>query len=190
MGKRILSVLLILILTMTFAACGVKPQGQTTGDAAHEGSTPSSSVRQTETGDEARVATRETEDETQSTAHETKDEPRETTEAPEVKIMQMKIGETVVFVEWEQNESVDALKALVSEQLLTIQMSMYGGFEQVGSIGQGLPRDDKQTTTRAGDIVLYSGNQRHGKKLRAVFYVQRPGRRGRMGCSASCAQSV
>ena len=38
-------------------------------------------------------------------------------------------------------------------------MSMYGGFEQVGSIGQALPRDDAQTTTSAGDIVLYSGSQ-------------------------------
>ena len=38
-------------------------------------------------------------------------------------------------------------------------MSMYGGFEQVGAIGQNLPRDDSQTTTKAGDIVLYSGNQ-------------------------------
>ena len=36
---------------------------------------------------------------------------------------------------------------------------MYGGFEQVGSIGTSLPRNDSQITTRAGDIVLYSGNQ-------------------------------
>ena len=36
---------------------------------------------------------------------------------------------------------------------------MYGGFEQVGSIGQNLTRNDKQTTTEPGDIVLYSGNQ-------------------------------
>ena len=42
---------------------------------------------------------------------------------------------------------------------MTIQMSMYGGFEQVGSIGQSLPRNDAQTTTQAGDIVLYSGSQ-------------------------------
>ena len=60
---------------------------------------------------------------------------------------------------WEENESVAALRELVSEKPLTIQMSMYGGFEQVGSIGQSLPRDDKQTTTSSGDIVLYSGNQ-------------------------------
>jgi hypothetical protein len=36
---------------------------------------------------------------------------------------------------------------------------MYGGFEQVGAIGQSIPQNDKQTTTSAGDIVLYSGNQ-------------------------------
>ena len=72
--------------------------------------------------------------------------------------MQMMIGETPVTVAWEDNASVDALKTLAAEGL-TIDMSMYGGFEQVGSIGQSLPRDDQQTTTASGDIVLYSGNQ-------------------------------
>ena len=38
-------------------------------------------------------------------------------------------------------------------------MSMYGGFEQVGAIGTSLPRNDVQTVTSSGDIVLYSGNQ-------------------------------
>ena len=36
---------------------------------------------------------------------------------------------------------------------------MYGGFEQVGSIGQSIVRNDRQTDTHYGDIVLYSGNQ-------------------------------
>ena len=39
-----------------------------------------------------------------------------------------------------------------------IQLSMYGGFEQVGPIGQSIVSDDQQTTTQAGDIVLYSGD--------------------------------
>ena len=38
-------------------------------------------------------------------------------------------------------------------------MSMYGGFEQVGSIGTNLPRNDVQITTGSGDIVLYSGDR-------------------------------
>ena len=72
--------------------------------------------------------------------------------------MRMMIGETPVTVVWEDNASVEALKTLAAEGL-TIDMSMYGGFEQVGSIGQSMPRSDVQTTTTSGDIVLYSGNQ-------------------------------
>ena len=74
-------------------------------------------------------------------------------------VLQMTIGETPVEVAWEDNESVEALKGLCQDGPLTIEMSMYGGFEQVGSIGQSLPRADVQMTTQAGDIVLYSGNQ-------------------------------
>jgi len=59
-------------------------------------------------------------------------------------------------VEWEENESVEALKELCP---LTVKMSMYGGFEQVGSLGESLPRNDEQIKTGYGDIVLYSGNQ-------------------------------
>lgn len=71
----------------------------------------------------------------------------------------MKINDEAVIVVWEENESVAALKEILLEQALSIQMSMYGGFEQVGPFGTSLPRNDKQTTTQAGDIVLYSGNQ-------------------------------
>ncbi len=70
--------------------------------------------------------------------------------------MQMKINDVHVAVEWEDNESV---KALAERLPLTVKMHMYGGFEQVGSLGRSLPRDDKRITTQAGDIVLYSGNQ-------------------------------
>ena len=73
--------------------------------------------------------------------------------------MTMKIGDTKVNVDWEDNQAVERLRDMAKDGDITIQMSMYGGFEQVGSIGQSLPRDDKQTTTRSGDIVLYSGNQ-------------------------------
>ena len=74
-------------------------------------------------------------------------------------MLQMMIGDTAVAVDWEENESVDALKELCRDEPLTISMSMYGGFEQVGAIGTNLPRSDVQTTTEAGDIVLYAGNQ-------------------------------
>ena len=71
-------------------------------------------------------------------------------------VMRMRIGETEVPVTWEDNASVEALRALLP---LEISMSMYGGFEQVGPIGQSITRQDEQITTSFGDIVLYSGDQ-------------------------------
>ena len=76
-----------------------------------------------------------------------------------MKTLTMKIDGKKVAVDWEKNESVAALTELVKDNPIRINMSMYGGFEQVGSIGTSLPRNDAQTTTQAGDIVLYSGNQ-------------------------------
>ena len=73
-------------------------------------------------------------------------------------IMVMTINDIKVDATWENNASVAELKELAADGL-TISMSTYGGFEQVGPIGKSITRDDKQTTTSAGDIVLYSGNQ-------------------------------
>lgn len=75
------------------------------------------------------------------------------------KILKLKIDDEIVDVEWLDNESVDSIIELVNNEPLFINMSMYGGFEQVGSIGKSITRNDKQTSTSAGDIVLYSGNQ-------------------------------
>ena len=66
--------------------------------------------------------------------------------------IRLSIVETEVPVTWEENASVEELRALLP---LTINMSMYGGFEQVGPIGQSITSDDQQTTTDCGDIVLY-----------------------------------
>nr|WP_300307690.1 cyclophilin-like fold protein [uncultured Anaerostipes sp.] len=73
--------------------------------------------------------------------------------------MRMMIDGTEVSAVWEENESVKALEEMCRKQELTVQMSRYGGFEQVGSIGKSLLRKDVQTKTSPGDIVLYSGSQ-------------------------------
>lgn len=58
---------------------------------------------------------------------------------------------------------------------MTVQTTPYGGFEQVGALGTGLPRNDAQTTTAAGDVVLYNGNQI------VVFYGSNTWRYTRLG---------
>lgn len=92
-----------------------------------------------------------------------KEQPIEDTEITTTKemmtMLQMTIDNTPVAVNWADNAAVDALRSLCEKAPLTIQMSGYGGFEQVGSIGANLPADDRRTTTSAGDLVLYSGNQ-------------------------------
>lgn len=70
--------------------------------------------------------------------------------------MKLFINEREVPVSWEDNDSVKEFSKLLP---LEINMSMYGGFEQVGHIGQKISSNDVQLTTSYGDIVLYSSDQ-------------------------------
>lgn len=57
------------------------------------------------------------------------------------------------------NDAADALAELLAAGPLTIRARDFSGFEKVGPLGRRLPADDRRTTTRAGDIVLYQGDQ-------------------------------
>ena len=134
--KPIFSLVLIIILAALCVGCG---SAQSAATAPPEPELHSEAVPTEET----------------PAAKQTRDS---NTESEEAEMMRMKIDETNVEVAWEDNESVEALMELARDGL-SIRMSMYGGFEQVGPIGRNLPRNDRQTTTQAGDIVLYAGNQ-------------------------------
>ena len=73
--------------------------------------------------------------------------------------MNVQIGEATFTASLLENEAVDALKEMMEEAPVVIQMSDYSGFEKVGALGTSLPTSNSQTTTQAGDIVLYQGNQ-------------------------------
>ena len=70
--------------------------------------------------------------------------------------MKLLIDEKELKVNWEVNASVEAIKNLSP---LSIAMHKFGGFEQVGSIGQTIVSNDKEITTQPGDIVLYASSQ-------------------------------
>ena len=95
-----------------------------------------------------------------STTITTPSDDNPTTKEDETKTMKLtlKIDDMEVDVIWSDNDSVKALKNLAKDGL-TINMSKYGGFEQVGSIGSTLPSSDTRITTNPGDIILYSSNQ-------------------------------
>lgn len=167
--RRISVISLIALCCVLFSACNsgenqtetTAPTSQVTtssGTIAKEIIQPATTAAEQTTGAETTKAIEETTDLQEEVTQAQNDEPSE--HADEISVdLQMTIGSTPVSVDWEDNEAVEALKDLCRNQPLTIQMSMYGGFEQVGPIGTALPQNDMRTTTSAGDIVLYSGDQ-------------------------------
>lgn len=81
------------------------------------------------------------------------------TEENKVANMNVQVGDVIFSATLEENEAVSALVEMMRESPVVIQMSDYSGFEKVGSLRTSLPVNNSQTTTQAGDIVLYNGNQ-------------------------------
>ena len=143
-GKIIAAALAVCILLICFSSCGSENTAPAKDTTYQKEVTSQKNDEQT-APEKAAVPTDTVSDETE--------------ENMIMETLTMKIDGKKVTVDWEENESIAALMELVKDKPLTVQTSMYGGFEQVGSIGTSLPRNDAQTTTQAGDIVLYSGNQ-------------------------------
>ena len=154
---------LVLLLAIGFAA--VLTECKSAEEASAAQPTTASSVTQPQTTVPTAPTAAPTTARTEQTDAPATAQPEQTgapealTQEEQHMTLQMTINGTPVVVEWEDNAAVDALSEAVNGNPLTIQMSMYGGFEQVGALGMSLPQDDVQTTTSAGDIVLYSGNQ-------------------------------
>ena len=166
--KKILALALGMLLSLT--ACGTSPAAVPPAEnrAAASEQTVSHPVADHETGstmpsEEAKEDSPS--EETQVEAAESSFPDRKETEvimtSEEIveKALHLYINKKEIAVTWENNESVEALIGLAEENPITVQMSMYGGFEQVGSLGSRLPSNDVQTTTSAGDIVLYASSQ-------------------------------
>ena len=157
--KTIAAVMAAMLLILSgCAAQPGKPADDRFEPAQAETAAPVDPFREDLTHPEAAGSSAEAEETGSHTeAAATKEESPAETENTELEdTMRLWIGETEVPVTWEENASVEALRTLCP---VTIQMSMYGGFEQVGPIGQRIVRDDIQTDTSYGDIVLYAGNQ-------------------------------
>ncbi len=68
------------------------------------------------------------------------------------------IGGETHTVTMEDNVGTRALVAALQTDNITYYARDYGNFEKVGYIGQSFPTADHQTTTSAGDMVLYNGD--------------------------------
>ena len=74
-------------------------------------------------------------------------------------MLKIAVNGTALTATLADNSSAQALKELLAEGPITIQMHDYGNFEKVGPLGQSLPTNNEQIHTQAGDLILYQGDQ-------------------------------
>ena len=78
-------------------------------------------------------------------------------EEQEITEMKVQIGDTIFTATLADNSSVDALKELMADGPLTLNMSDYANMEKGADLGVMLPQNNEQMNTQAGDIILYQG---------------------------------
>lgn len=71
--------------------------------------------------------------------------------------MKIQVGDTIFTATLAENSSVDALKELMADGPLTLNMSDYAGMEKGVDLGVALTQNNEQMNTQAGDIILYQG---------------------------------
>ena len=165
MMKRLYIILTVLVLIMGMTACGDTKQ------SSEIGSLPSDSNQQTETEADNANSEQAGQDNSVPSASDgiqmQTDPPDSDAENPETEMetediimkMNVQIGDTIFTATLEDNTATSELIEMMREAPITISMNDYSGFEKVGSLGRSLTTDNHQTTTSAGDIVLYNGNQ-------------------------------
>lgn len=69
------------------------------------------------------------------------------------------IGNAILTATLVENSATAQLKEKLNAASITIDMSDYGGWEKVGSLGFSLPTSNEQITAQPCEFVLYQGNQ-------------------------------
>lgn len=138
--KKFLLMFLSLTLAVSLAACGA---GKEQPNASQNGDKGNSAITESKT------------DNTEPTETGSTEKTEETTKMK----MIVKIGGASFTATLEDNAAAHELAEMMKNSPVVIDMSDYSGFEKVGPLGRSLTAENRQTTTHAGDIVLYNGNQ-------------------------------
>lgn len=165
--KKGLSLALVVIMSLTvlLTGCGNSEQIESNSESSSTAQMEDTSSSEAESSSEPEtsepnIVPEEPEESDSSTAPESGDaESQQIEEKNSEMQMNVQVGGSTFTATLEENEAVDALVEMMEQGPVTIQMSDYSGFEKVGPLGTSLPTSNQQTTTQAGDIVLYQGNQ-------------------------------
>ncbi len=148
--KKAICMVLIFTLLFTIAACGnskakqsldEKPEVSVSGTVWADAKPEQAGEPGTEKGTEMKV---------ESVQESTEQE------ATQMK-MKIKVGNKVFTATLAENSSVDALKKLLADGPLTLNMSDYANMEKGADLGVTLPQNNIHMNTQAGDIILYQG---------------------------------
>ena len=71
--------------------------------------------------------------------------------------MNIQVGDTTFTATLAENSSVDALKALMADGPLVLNMSDYANMEKGADLGAALPENNEPMDTKPGDIILFQG---------------------------------
>lgn len=165
--KKGLSLALVVIMSLAvlLTGCGNSEQIESNSESSSTAQMEDTSSSEAESSSEPEtsesdIVPEEPEESDSSTAPESGDaESQQVEEENSEMQMNVQVGGSTFTATLEENEAVDALVEMMEQGPVTIQMSDYSGFEKVGPLGTSLPTSNQQTTTQAGDIVLYQGNQ-------------------------------
>ena len=156
------SLFFYLLAVMTFLLTACSMQSPEADRSAVDASTESVSNNATQSGvskEPDELPAKEDENKVENPEPSTETDVPVEEEPAQMPTLMLSIDGTPVTVLWEDNETVSELLTAVQNGAIEVSASRYGGFEQVGSLPQSFSRNDVQTTTQPGDIVLYSGNQ-------------------------------
>ena len=157
--KKLIYMVLLFAVLFTGTACGNSREEQNVDGEQESGTvlpdrpdTESEEVKKPETETGAAL-NGEVQTEIQPTEASRENMQQEETEMK----MKVQVGDTVFTATLAENSSVEALKKLMADNPLTLNMSDYANMEKCADLGVTLPQNNEQMNTQAGDIILYQG---------------------------------
>ncbi len=154
--KKVIFMALIFALSYTITACASNGEEQTTNTKSEAGTSTNAPALSDAESEETKQS-----DEEAQTAQ-TELQPTESvgeSSKQEVTDMKMKIQikDMSFTATLEDNSSVEALRELMADGPITLNMSDYANMEKGADLGVTLPQNNEQMNTKAGDIILYQG---------------------------------
>ena len=166
MKKNFVKIVISIAIALMFTACGSNAgtgASETKAEDQAENPADIQEESQVDIQKESQAAVQEENGtEPQQVGEPTKDDSEAENEEEKGGLTEMKmnvqVGEYNFTATLESNTAVEELIEMMREGAVTIEMDDYSGFEKVGPLGKSLTASNSQTTTHAGDIVLYNGN--------------------------------